>query len=64
MLSAEVAGEKIKPAQGADGDRIPLLRAGFRPSGPYPVSFVFVHSGLPFAKKGGAEISLPKMRAC
>ena len=61
VLSAEVAGEKVKPAQGADGDRIPLLRAGFRPSGPYPVSFVFVHSGLPFAKKGGAEISLPKM---
>ena len=61
VLSAEVAGEKVKPAQGADGDRIPLLRAGFRPSGPYPVSFVFVHSGSPFAKKGGAEISLPKM---
>ena len=61
VLSAEVAGEKVKPAKGTDGDRIPLLRAGFRPAGPYPVSFVFVHSGAPFARKGGAEISLPKM---
>jgi len=25
------------------------------------VSFVFIHSGAPFAKKGGSDISLPKM---
>jgi hypothetical protein len=61
ILSAEVAGEKVKPVEGSDGNRVPLLRAGFRPSGAYTVSFVFMHSGSPFAKKGGSELSLPKM---
>ena len=61
ILSAEVSGEKVKPVQGADGNRVPLLRAGFRPAGAYTVSFVFLHSGAPFAKKGDSEISLPKM---
>jgi hypothetical protein len=61
ILSAEVSGEKVKPVQGADGNRIPLLRAGFRPAGAYTVSFVFLHSGAPFAKKGDSDISLPKM---
>jgi hypothetical protein len=61
ILSAEVAGEKVKPVQGADGARVPLLRPGFRPSGPYLVSFVFLHSGTAFLKKGGSEITLPKM---
>ncbi len=61
ILSAEVSGEKVKPVQGADGDRVPLLRAGFRPAGAYTVSFVFLHSGAPFAKKGDSDISLPKM---
>lgn len=61
ILSAEVAGEKVKPVQGPDGNRVPLLRAGFRPTGPYEVSFVFLHSGMPFAKKGGSELSLPSM---
>lgn len=61
ILSAEVAGERVKPVQGADGSRVPLLRPGFRPSDAYTVSFVFMHSGAPFAKKGGAELSLPIM---
>ncbi len=61
ILSAEVAGERVKPVQGPDGNRVPLLRAGFRPTGPYTVSFVFIHSGTPFAKKGGADLSLPSM---
>jgi hypothetical protein len=61
ILSAEVAGEKVKPVEGADGNRVPLLRAGFRPTEAYNVSFVFMHSGAPFAKKGGSDISLPKM---
>ena len=61
ILSAEVAGEKVKPVEGSDGNRVPLLRAGFRPSDAYEVSFVFLHSGAPFAKKGGSDISLPKM---
>jgi len=61
ILSADVAGERVKPVQGPDGNRVPLLRPGFRPSGPYTVSFVFMHSGAPFAKKGGADLSLPSM---
>jgi carboxypeptidase family protein len=61
ILTAEVSGEKVKPVQGADGARVPLLRAGLRPAGAYTVSFVFLHSGAPFAKKGGSDISLPKM---
>jgi len=61
ILSADVAGEKVKPVQGADGNRVPLLRAGFRPAGAYTVSFVFLHSGAPFAKKGDCDLSLPKM---
>ncbi len=61
ILSAEVAGEKVKPVEGPDGNRVPLLRAGFRPVDPYTVSFVFMHSGVPFAKKGGSDLSLPKM---
>lgn len=61
IVSADVAGEKVKPVQGPDGNRVPLLRAGFRPNGPYEVSFVFMHSGTPFAKKGGSELALPSM---
>lgn len=61
IVSADVAGEKVKPVEGSDGNRVPLLRPGFRPNGDYEISFVFMHSGTPFAKKGGSEISLPKM---
>jgi hypothetical protein len=61
ILFAEVAGGKVKPVEGSDGNRVPLLRAGFRPTDSYTVTFVFMHSGLPFAKKGGSDISLPKM---
>jgi len=61
ILTADVAGQKVKPVQGADGSRVPLLRTGFRPAGAYTVSFVFIHSGSPFAKKGDSDLSLPKM---
>jgi hypothetical protein len=61
IVSADVAGEKVKPVQGPDGNRVPLLRPGFRPTGPYEVSFVFMHSGSPFTKKGGSELALPSM---
>jgi hypothetical protein len=61
IVSAEVAGERVKPVQGPDGNRVPLLRAGFRPTGPYEVSFVLMDSGAPFAKKGGSELALPSM---
>ncbi len=61
ILSADVEGEKVKPVLAPDGNRVPLLRPGFRPTGPYTVSFVFIHGGAPFAKKGGSELSLPAM---
>ena len=61
ILSAEVAGEKVKPVTAADSERVPLLRPGFRPLGPYQVSFVFLHEGTPFAKKGAGDLTLPKM---
>jgi hypothetical protein len=61
ILSADVGGERVKPVQGPDGNRVPLLRQGFHPTDSYTVSFVFIHSGAPFAKKGGAELSLPNM---
>jgi hypothetical protein len=61
MLSADVAGAAAKPAEGADGMRIPLLRPGFRPEGPYKVSFVYLHAGPAFAKKGDMQMTLPRM---
>jgi hypothetical protein len=61
ILSADVAGERVKPVQGPDGSRVPLLRPGFHPTEAYTISFVFMHDGAPFAKKGGAELSLPNM---
>jgi hypothetical protein len=61
ILTAEVAGEKVKPVQGPDGNRVPLLRAGFRAAGAYTVSFVFLHAGSPFGKKGDSDLALPKM---
>src|SRR5262249_55070981 len=59
IVSADVAGEKVKPVEGTDGNRVPLLRDRFRPTDAYEVSFVFMHSGAPFAKKGGSELALP-----
>lgn len=61
ILSADVGGDRVKPVQGPDGTRVPLLRVGFHPTDSYTVSFVFMHSGAPFAKKGGADLSLPSM---
>jgi len=61
ILSADVAGEKVKPVEAPDGNRVPLLKTGFRPTEAYTVSFVFMHSGAPFAKKGGSDLSLPGM---
>jgi hypothetical protein len=61
LLSAEVAGVAVKPAQGADGLRVPLLRPGFRPQGPYQVSFVYLHAGTPFTGKGDASLSLARV---
>jgi hypothetical protein len=61
IVSADVAGERVKPVQGPDGSRVPLLRPGLRSTDSYTVSFVISHAGAPFAKKGGAELVLPNM---
>jgi hypothetical protein len=59
MLSVDLAGEPVKPVTGTDGIRVPLMRTGFRPEGPYTVSFVYIHAGQAFAKRGDARMSLP-----
>ena len=61
MLSVEVGGSPAKPVEGKDGSRVPLLRPGFRPEGLYVVSFVYLHAGTPFLKKGDMQMTLPKM---
>ena len=61
LLSAEVAGERVKPVLGTDGSRVPLLRTGFNPSGAYTVSFVYLSTGAAFGKRGGYEMGLPKL---
>ena len=61
LASVEVAGETAKPVIGADGIRVPLLRPNFRPEAPYSVSFVYMHAGTPFAKKGDLPMTLPRM---
>ena len=61
LLSAEVEGQRVKPVMGTDGSRVPLLRAGFNPSGAYTVSFVYLNSGTRFAKSGAYEMMLPKL---
>jgi hypothetical protein len=61
IVSLEVAGEPAKPVTGSDGTRVPLLRSGFRPTGPYQVSFVYLHAGTPFVRKGELAMTLPQM---
>jgi len=61
LLSAEVEGERVKPVEGKDGTRVPLLRAGLDSSKPYNVSFVYFSSGTRFAKSGAYDMGLPKL---
>jgi hypothetical protein len=61
MVSVEVGGQTAKPVLGPDGIRVPLMRPGFRPSGRYAVSFVYLHAGTPFARKGDLDMALPRM---
>ena len=61
LLSAEVEGERVKPVTAPDGSRVPLMRPGFHPSGPYTVSFVYLNSGTRFAKSGAYDMGLPKL---
>lgn len=61
LLSAEVEGERVRPVEGADGSRIPLLRPGLDSSQAYNVSFVYYNSGARFGKRGAYDMDLPKL---
>jgi hypothetical protein len=61
LVSVEVAGEPAPPVEGPDGTRVPLLRQGFRPNGPYVVSYVFMHAGTAFERRGDMQMTLPRM---
>lgn len=61
IVSAEVAGTPSKPVEGSDGNRVPLVGPGTNTLGTYTVSFVYLHAGTPFDKKGDMRMTLPKM---
>jgi hypothetical protein len=61
IVSVEVAGTPAKPVEGADGSRIPIVRPGPANDDLYPVSFVYMHAGTPFLKRGDAKMTLPRM---
>jgi hypothetical protein len=61
LLSAEVEGETVKPVEGPDGTRVPLLRAGLDSSRAYTVSFVYISAGTRFGKSGAYGMGLAKL---
>jgi hypothetical protein len=61
LLSAEVEGQRVKPAEAADGSRVPLLREGLDSSKAYNVSFVYLSSGTRFGKSGSYDMGLAKL---
>ena len=54
-------GRLPERSEGADGSRIPIVRPGPAKDDLYAVSFVYLHAGTPFQKKGDARMTLPKM---
>ncbi len=61
LVTAEVGGQTVKPVEGTDGSRVPLLRAGLNASAPYTVSFVYLSTGGRFGKNGSYDIGLPRL---
>lgn len=61
LFTAEVAGQTVKPVEGTDGIRVPLLRAGMNASGAYTVSFVYLSTGTRFGKNGSYDMGLPRL---
>ena len=61
LLSAEIEGEPVKPVEGPDGTRVPLLRTGLDSSRPYTVSFVYINAGTRFGKSGAYDMGLAKL---
>ena len=61
LVSAEIEGQTVKPVEGKDGTRVPLLRQGLDSSRPYTVSFVYLSSGSRFGKTGSYNMDLPRV---
>ena len=61
LFTAEVEGERVKPAEDSGITRIPLTRPGLDTSKPYTVSFVYLKEGARFAKNGSYDMGLPKL---
>lgn len=61
LFTAEVEGQTVKPVEGSDGIRVPLMRQGLNPSGAYTVSFVYLSTGSRFAKTGSYDMGLPRL---
>jgi carboxypeptidase family protein len=61
LFTAEVEGQTVKPLEGTDGIRVPLLRAGLNASGAYTVSFVYLSTGSKFTKTGSYDMGLPRL---
>lgn len=61
LVSAEVEGKPVRPVEGSDGSRVPLLRPGLNPSGAYDVSLVYHSSGARFTKAGSYDMGLPSL---
>src|SRR5689334_10359129 len=61
LFTAEIEGERVKPAEDQDGTRIPLTRPGLDTSKAYNVSFVYLNEGPRFAKNGSYDMGLPKL---
>lgn len=61
LLSTEIEGQRVKPVEGDDGSRVPLLRPGLDSSRAYTVSFVYQNAGTRFTKNGAYDLGLPKL---
>jgi hypothetical protein len=61
LVTAEIEGESVRPVQGTDGSRVPLLRPGLDSSKAYSVSFVYLSSGSRFGKNGTYDMGLPRL---
>jgi hypothetical protein len=61
LVTAEVEGQRVRPVEGGDGRRVPLLRPGLDSSRAYTVSFVYLSEGARFAKNGSYDMGLPKL---
>ena len=61
LFTAEIEGERVKPAEDEKITRIPLTRPGLDTSKAYTVSFVYLNEGPRFAKTGAYDMGLPKL---